>query len=440
MADAPLPTVEVTGQPPQPGDYVNPDEFWVAYNTWLASLYQSYSSNWASYQPGAPLYEWDPPREDPELPEVVVTGERPPIGEREFPIVVSDFETHDMNDQELADYYGGGDYGYETMWRERHPSEPLPGEELLPDESFAPPIGLLYPLVGGLTTLGRILLGGFAGLFVPSPAGPRELDEAPAMPPRPPRTPLPPFTDPILPPNWEDIANEPYSDWIDIPDIIIPIGDPVPRRLVPELDTPGVPFLDPVMPEFPEPDYFPRSTPVPRPGRPSTFPYSDPTPTIYADPFGNPFAEPYFWPNPEPTERPGPFPDPLTDAPPRIGDPVAPPTVLPPRIADPIFDPTRDPNSPFDPVRDPFDVFMDQPLPQDASNCDCTKTKKKKKKGKSKPRSICYEGHYVEHSRGLTKVRGKEIPCDTKATRTRTPRKKSPSLPDLAKDIFGLPT
>jgi hypothetical protein len=486
-----------------PGSLFSPDEYWLS-NAYYSQLYQNIAGSYPysnvtdfalDTMAGQPNYVEVPHQDTTPLEPIEVTAPRLPPGDQRdsegysynpdtgvpYP------PTWAMNDAEYADFLGGGDSAYEQMWAERHGDEPVS-----PNETFMPPVGLLYPAVGTLATLGQVLLGGLGAILFPQPTAPRELDEAPTPykpPPRPPtNTPLPEFADPS-PPNWSDIAYDfdpldfnfptpkpefdfdfkpitklaPFLEYLFRTD---DLGDSQQRRILPISDNPGL-FADaPRLPSFPEP--FIPFAPTTRPG-PSPVPVPDwVTPYTPVDPFSpyiadpGPFyqPEPIVRPGPAPTPRPEPFPDvrtapgpiynplpydptlpdiyspPRTDAPPRVGDPLpdfynpyAPPDVLLPPLPDFMTPPL--PGA----FADPGDLL--QFAPDKADKCNCVKTKDKKKKKKSKPRQICYEGHYIEHSRGLTKVRGKQIPCDQ--VNVRAPRRKTPGLPDLAKDIFGLP-
>jgi len=420
--------------------------------------------NYVELQPKAPA-----PREDPQLDEVEVTGTRPSISDRQFPVEVSPFETHDMNDQELADYYGGGDAGYEQMWRERHPQEPMPGsyEEDFVDMFTVPPKvdvrqyiddrtmrrtpgapgkPFVYrglpelpdsPLPAGGSWLARLLP--WLGLFVPLRSGPRQLDEAPewwdlpdirGIPPRPPVfTPLPDFLHPELEPQPlpEIPFDQPYFQ---------PGTNPRERPIDDPFVDPGM-FADPAgLPDFPLPkiDFRPEPRSVPQPiGDPSQ-PYwpSLPTNPYYPNPPDEfvprvpPKPDPFDPSTPDPVELPLPKPVPLPFDPPMeqpLPDGIIPHFDFPVDLATPSF-----------PYAPPDDAKKD---------CKCApcKDKKDKKKKKPKERTVCYEGHYVEHSRGLTKKRGKQIPCEKgQAAQPRARRPgRAPSLPGLARDIFGLP-
>lgn len=478
------------GAPPLPGDYVNPEEFKAAYDAWLASVYawsysEPYSSisnfAWDTFATQPNWVEIPTPRQDPELPEVIVYGTTP-VSPNETFESPRDFEgytynpqtgvpyppTWQMNDEEYATFLGGGDSAYDQMWVERHPDEPLPDVSFDPDESFTTPMPRLNPYIAppkptytppqppevvprtipktypGYTP--REIPGGnpfkyvppetvalpetagwltrllpWLTFFVPLPAGPRELDEAPewwvlppAVSPKPRTvTPLPTFTEvePIYVPDFQ-----PQPIEFPEPDrrIFIDPGDSV-RRIVQPVDDPGM-FADPgAIPEFPFPDFE-------IPAEPKTRPRTDwPTPDPYRPALPDTFAPPW---TATPTEPGVP---PRVDTPPRVSDPYIPPFVDP-FTPDPFVDVPTFPGTRTAPpgVGTPVDVFtlpppfFDSPgLPPfsppnlaDPCNCKpCSKKKDKKDKKKRQPRTVCYEGHYVETAWGLTKKRGKEIPC-----------------------------
>lgn len=311
------------------------------------------------------------------------------------------------------------------------------------DPAFAPPVVPLPQVVPpailtpGVTGLGS-LLRGVLWFLIPQPMGPREhdeLDEFDVMaPPLPPAPPPPAATDPIMPPNWNDMLEWPGTpryvpilptrvdpvemppgepevivsppkpttkptipdevllpDVTELPDYVgidyrpgpapaptgTPGGDPVLEPIFPDIESPGVPELD-------------------RPGTIAPDIFSDPLPDVV----GNPFADP-FTPSPVP-------------APPRTD--IRTPTV--PDFLTPTFTPTVVP----EPILTQF-----QPKPLTAhEQCDCA-PKKKKKKDK-KDRTVCYRGTYTETKRGLSKKKLEEIPCEaapraTKAKKT-TPKTK----------------
>jgi len=474
MANPDLPGITVNGG-------YSPDEFWL-YQQQLQDLYQYYADQAANVPlpavsglPGAPYVQQAEPIE-----EVLVSGTRESFADTgrkkdtrpdPIPLDPEGFPpSWAMNDQEYVDYLGGGDSAYEQMWAERHPNEP--------EETFAPPYtippALLEPALSGLGLGAQILAGltGLIGLLVPLQPGPREFDEAPTLPPRPPRTPLPPFDEP-LPPNWEDLANEPHNygfepEFDEFPDTIIvnpPRRDTVERFQFPIGDYPGMFDPAPGLPYFPQPEFFPQPAPrprpiaIPQPAGPTLDPYSDPLPFQFDDP--SPFAapQPRVSPGPDPIGDPfpglRPFPDPFGDpfAPPRTDSPprAVPRPVDIPLPGDPFF-----PDTPYAPPQftyTPFDPAVDPTLPQfdpdKTDACNCTAQKAKKKKSKKKPRTVCYRGTYEERSNGLTKKRLEEIPCapgGRGSAARNTPRKKLPvrrpavpSLPDLARDVFQLP-
>lgn len=464
---------------PSPDDYVNSQDYWDAYYAWLSAQFAAQNKAYSNISD----YAWDTfatqpnwVEVTPDLPTVVVTAPRPlppvsPIETFESP---RDFEGYtynpqtgtpyppvwQMNDQEYVDFLGGGDAAYEEVWRERHPDEPT-DDELPPDESFAPytlpkftypgatpdnptaePRAPQKPWPGmqrpptpppelppvevisrGLPLLTTIV-GGLVALLFPQPMGPRILDEAPWWE-------LPPLkAKPIKKPT--PVRTIPREDP-ELPEVVIeqPYFDPVPRRVAPIGDDPGL-FTYPFeLPTRPAP-YF----------DPTGYPTTDPEPYLRpADPFSDPFTDPKVDPRGDPRTEPriptgDPFdPDEYTPGDPYIGTPVTP---LPPYVFDPI---TAPPDTYTIPRGDPIlaDPTVDVAAP-DSNNCDCTDgggRRKKKKPKKRKPRTVCYRGTYVENANGLTKKRLEEVPCEPKARASR--RKKTPGIGDLAKDVFGVP-
>lgn len=154
-------------------------------------------------------------------------------------------------------------------------------------------------------------------------------------------------------------------------------------------------------------------------------------------------------------------------------DPTAPSDVpVPPRIGDPV------PRTPVDTTPAGFidDVVPNLYPPPDLAvapirvpprkgDCTCTTTDgggpKKKKKKKRADRAICYRGTYRQLKRGISYSPKEEVPCDARSreessrskksgsgkkpgtTRGRTARGSrrgsSPSIGDLARDVFGIP-
>lgn len=264
------------------------------------------------------------------------------------------------------------------------------------------------------------------GLLIPAPGGKQdEWEDLPlewrAPPRKPPAGPVVPL-DPILPPNWQDIAYEPnpnfnaddlydpFAKYRGYPLVRLPIGDPI-RRSAPIPIGPGIfePFDDPL--RVPEPQPF--RTPSPGPANPAS-PFVVPaTPgTPLADP--RRFADPFPFPTPRPVETPrigrpipAPIGDPFVLAPPVPGVPTAPPGVfVPPGLPQLLLPPG------LDTFRLPApDAFAP---PNRADPCNCAEGKKKEKKKKRKPREICYRGTYREYKDGTSKKKLEQVACEPK--------------------------
>jgi hypothetical protein len=84
----------------------------------------------------------------------------------------------------------------------------------------------------------------------------------------------------------------------------------------------------------------------------------------------------------------------------------------------------------------PVPELQPQPLPN-LDKCNCKP--EKKKPTKKKKRSKCYEGIYVERAQGLTKKRGKQIPCSgyksPRKTRSDKGKKRRTPMPTY-QDVF----
>lgn len=370
-----------------------------------------------------------------------------------------------------------------SQYREWTPEElGLPSQD-----AFAPPLPELLPEVlvqpktptpspvpvpvppGILTTLGA----GLIALLFPQPLGPREFDEAPSGA-VPPRNPNPPgSTDPLEPPNWDDLSQGGDERLLDP---LTPPGLPIPEPSTPVEMPPGEPFFD-VSP--------PRIT---RPSSPDWFaPFADPfstVPGIVEVPFGTnpfdleprsepaperivrvnpdtrrPFADPSdlfgvdLAPNPRSAPSPDvlgdPFADPIGDG---FGDPVftplepvtTSPTPRTPTVPNPFAPPAVDdlPDSLADPT---LVEFGPQPQRPEKDVCQCDKKKPKRKK--RKPREVCYRGTYVEYANGTSKKRLEQVPCEGKKPKQTdsfggpTPRKRgkrrTPTWQDTLDDVFG---
>lgn len=81
---------------------------------------------------------------------------------------------------------------------------------------------------------------------------------------------------------------------------------------------------------------------------------------------------------------------------------------------------------------------VDTPTSDD--QCQCDKKPKKKKKPKQE-RTICKKGTYVQTKRGITYHPRETVACSNpeKKSKAKPRRQRSPSLPDLARDVFNLP-
>lgn len=296
-------------------------------------------------------------------------------------------------------------------------------------KTFAPPLPVLPEVpveapggvpAGFIVTLAEVL-GRLIPILVPQPTGPAEhdeLDEFDVMwTPPPPTKPPPASTDPIMPPNWNDLVEWPGTPImvpitpVNLGPVEMPPGEPdfivSPPKLTPRDDV----LLTPPLVEVPDfGDFYigvgARPGPTPTP---TSTPGSDPVPLVdlpYLTPGGVPR------PDLESPTAPDIFSDPLPDV---IGNPFgdpftpetvpSPPGVKPgtPTIPD-LLAPTFTPDLMPEPTLPQF-----QPeKPTSADTCNCAKKKKKKPR---KERDVCYRGTYVETKKGLRKTRLEEISC-----------------------------
>lgn len=267
-----------------------------------------------------------------------------------------------------------------------------------------------------------------------------ELEELPQIvvtppPPVPPRV-VDAGSDPIMPPNWNDLANPGDQIFYDSYGRR-PITDPT-RLPIPDFPDLG----DRQAPESPsDPGELPTpSGPVvfpdllPQPGvttRPQTRP--DPAPVL-PDPFGFPDLEPFRSPFPGPSElpRPGFLSEPVRRPGSRPSSPSSPvrvPLGVPqtpifPGVFDfPDFPNARPPN-PTPPTRlgfttDPNPSILDDPAaepwgdvdrPTSDDQCQCDK--KPKKKRKSGRREVCQQGTYTQRAKGIVYRPKRVVPCE----------------------------
>lgn len=363
----------------------------------------------------------------------------------------------------LTDYLGGLSLNeYAARQNEAAP----------PAESFAPPIvplpkPLLPEVLVEAPTIFGTILTGLTALLFPQPMGPREFDEAPGGGGAPPPPSTPVGEDPIMPPNWWDLVNEPFEITkpgpplvpipmtpVQVPPVEMPPGEPFFDVSPPGVTAPSIPdfWITPIPTEvpyefpgeFPLPDAFdlgpgpaptptstPRSDPVPVdpvfqpidwPGTVATpNPTSTPAPDVLGDPFADPIGDPFGDPFPAPDVPAGPSP--------RPGSPNE-PIFFAPSAPDPVADPFADPL---------LTEFGPNPQRPDSDTCSCAKKPKKKKK--SKPRDVCYRGTYRQNSRGITYNRIEEVPCEPKkaVSKRETPtrkRGKTPTWQDTLNDVF----
>jgi len=444
VADLPqLPGITVTGVSPVPYDYTAALWYQLQLNEYLARQGATAHDPYVppgGYGAGAQTPPPKPPAPPPAAEPLELTY-NPDTGEMEPP-------TWAMNDAEYAEYLGGGDAAYEQMWEERHPGEELPGltdaqpgdpgydmfqwPEVVPVTPTAveTAVGLLRRLVPWFTP------------FMPLPAGPQLQDETPLPPRIPPGA--PPWFDPIMPPNWNDIAYEPREFEVGKPAPgPVPFGD-LQRWGLPIGDTPGLPgdpgLYEKVLPEVPVTSPRNRPTPI------ADFPLGDPFPWANLVPYPTPQFEPGMpgvftgIPIPRtatPTKRPpvridtdidipG-WAEPVIRNPRDVARPLPPPYLVTPTLQPDIPVLPDVPLQPFSPL---------SPPPYRADPCNCNKTKDKKRK-KQEPRTVCYEGKFREYSRGTSKFARKRVPCESQNVRPGK-RKKAPSMSDLARDVFGL--
>jgi hypothetical protein len=314
-------------------------------------------------------------------------------------------------------------------------------------EPFVPPATLVGSLAAG------VLL-----LLFPQPTGPAEFDEAPTPPQKPPGTPT--STDPLQPPNWDDLGGGGDSGLLDpVPVIGLPV--PVPPVEMPPgerfFDVVGRPFTWTDIPGL-EPFFLtPTAQPIEVPyGSPFESPAADPGPGSAPLPIGTPGSDPFPGlplPDPAPGTRPAPeptgtpSPDPLgTPVPDIIGDPFADPFVTPSLPIPPRTTPRAPDTSTPSTIGDPFLTTLDEPtlvefqprtLKPDADQCSCAKPKKKEKK-KPSDRDECWKGTYVQRKRGISYVRKEQVPCEAKPRAARKRKGKTKTWKETIDEVFQI--
>jgi len=363
-----------------------------------------------------------------------------------------------------------------------------PGAPQEPTEAFAPPPPVLPPqllpevVVQAPSVVGSILTG-FAALLFPQPTGPARYDEAPTPPGIPPPPDIPvEFAEPQLPPNWNDLANEPFDPgtrsvpWGDL----VRIGVDLLRRNLPgrtpDVTGPGSIVTTAFPADLPLLDEFVLSPPQPT-RQPSIIevPFTDPA--IFLEPYGIPdfgigtgpgsAPAPFESPGVDPTPgRPGNAPSPGRPVQPQptdlpaidllgtplpnifvdpIGDPVVTPS-LPTRPGPSTRTPSDgipadDPTSFLNPVAqaDPLAMFDNAPTKPPSETCSCDKKPKKKEKKKRENRNECWRGTYVQHTRGISYVRKEQVPCEAAPRKKAAKKGKTPTWQDTINDVFQLP-
>jgi len=301
-----------------------------------------------------------------------------------------------------------------------------PGDALPPANAYAPP--------------------------VPEETEPEYLPDVVVTPP----PPKPPNTtvvgdDPIMPPNWEELS-DPGDKVFESAPGRRPTADPT-RLPIPDFgDQPA-----------PEPLSDPRE--LPAPVGPLVFPDQYAVPDVEVMPTLSPYAPPVFptafgypdvdverpaSPGPSQLPRPGTSTRPSTRPPsPAPGIPAfpvefpflpfSPPENYRPTTPQPGG--TSLPDFFSDPVPDIFaEPEFDSDRPTSDDQCQCDKPPKKKKKPKQE-RAVCRQGTYTQRKKGISYTPHKIVPCEgvERKTKSRPRRPRSPTIGDLARDVFNLP-
>lgn len=357
----------------------------------------------------------------------------------------------EIRDASNFDLFGGWNEGADTLQPQSGSTSSGGGGG---GEAFAPPLPLLPEVVVTpppppkpstpirvppvvVTTPLSTLLTGIGLLFLPQPTGPREhdeLDPGDVMQRPPPRGTPPGGTDPIMPPNWDDLSDPGPPDK-PVSQPIIGVDRPEEVPLLPEFvvqpPIPEVPFF--MEPGFDLDTYLnPELRPGARPG---------PSPA----PWGAPRLDPDF-------ESPGTVLSPSRPSLPLPSRPPAPDvlgTPLPIGIGLPVGDPVAEPGLPdralpgtpgparprpvvppaddLDPFFQPFSPVFPDPEPIEAGSCDCSKPKvDQKERKKPTPRAVCYRGTYRQLSKGIIYKRLEQIPCAQGGAAAAKPKQKAP--------------
>jgi len=287
----------------------------------------------------------------------------------------------------------------------------------------------------------------------PQPEPEPEIEVLPEVVVRPPppinTAPPPAANDPIMPPNWNDLAHPgdltfepplPFSgpgtlwDLLLVP-IPLPGNQPAPEPLSDpgELPFPSGPDVFPDVTTLPGSTGMPSAYPNPDPVLPGSFGFPDPfgigSPLAHPDPISRPGVSPR--PGGRPT-TPGPieiplpigFADPGTDWNPR---PIPRPPggrSLPEFFTDPSPDILADPQ---------FDTDM----PTSDDQCQCDQKPKKKKKPKT-ARAVCYQGTYTQRKKGISYAPKRVVPCaGEKKSKSKKPKSRRLKPGQFPMELFN---
>jgi hypothetical protein len=191
-----------------------------------------------------------------------------------------------------------------------------------------------------------------------------------------------------------------------------------------------------------QPDRFlpsqPGARPAPQPrGMPN--PITDPVtfvegPTVTAFRAPRPETMPSFGPQPFvfPFTNPEPFAAPMPRAQPdtrTLPNPLVNPATRP------TLTPFQGPGLGLRPSYNPFPLTETEPkLKPSDPRCNCPQCDDRKKKPKKRqPRDVCYKGTYYERSKGITKYRREQIPCQQSKSKSRSPQARRTATSSLAR-------